>query len=63
MAAVYTLGKLKGKYLIQEVLSFAYFFEDSCYLLYSASKTLRYLLTHNVHILRLNTVSVADVPV
>jgi len=40
-------GKIKNKYHIIDILSYAYYFADKCYLLFTSSRTLRSILLSN----------------
>jgi hypothetical protein len=60
--ALYQLKKVKGKYLILEILGFSYYTEDLSYLLHSSSRSLRALLANNQAIVLSATLALASIP-
>ena len=57
--ALYQLKKVKGKYLILEILGFSYYTEDLSYLLHSSSRSMRALLVNNQAIVLSATLGLA----
>ena len=60
--ALYQLKKVKGKYLILEILGFSYYSEDLSYLLHSSSRSLRALLANNQAVVLSATLGLASIP-
>ena len=60
--ALYQLKKIKGKYLILEILGFSYYSEDLSYLLHSSNRSLRALLANNQAVVLSATIGLASIP-